>query len=128
MFADNVFHVRYAAIADAYSVAVKTFVQYVQSGSSLGFRYGFRNHLKSFRNAKYANDTELSKHVWKLKMENRQFNIKWSVIKQVAAYKPGARRCNLCLEEKLQIMKARKRHKHCLNKRTELFTNCRHVT
>ena len=76
------------------------------------FKERYRNHLKSFRNAKYANDTELSKHVWKLKMENRQFNIKWSVIKQVAAYKPGARRCNLCLEEKLQIMKARKRHKH----------------
>ena len=92
------------------------------------FKERYRNHLKSFRNAKYANDTELTKHVWKLKMENRQFNIKWSVIKQVTAYKPGARRCNLCLEEKLQIMKARKRHKHCLNKRTELFTNCRHVT
>ena len=27
----------------------------------------YRNHVKSLRNKKYQNDTELSKHVWKLK-------------------------------------------------------------
>ena len=30
------------------------------------FKQIYRNHLKSFRNAKYSNDTELSQHVWNL--------------------------------------------------------------
>ena len=90
------------------------------------FKQRYRNHLKSFRNAKYSNDTELSKHVWNLKKENKDFSIKWSIIKRVAAYKPGSKRCNLCLEEKLLLMKARK--KHFLNKRSEFFSKCRHVT
>ena len=75
---------------------------------------------------KYSNDTELSKHVWNLKKENKDFSIKWSIIKQVAAYKPGSKTCNLCLEEKLLLMKAKK--KHFLNKRSEFFLKCRHVT
>ena len=86
----------------------------------------YRNHLKSFRHQKYSNDTELSKYVWELKTENRRFNITWSIIKKVSAYKVGSRRCNLCLEEKLQLMKGEKRN--ILNKRSELFFMCRHVT
>ena len=61
----------------------------------------YRNHLKS-------------KHVWNLKKEIKDFSIMWSIIKRVAAYKPGSKRCNLCLEENLLLMKARK--KHFLNK------------
>ena len=45
------------------------------------------NVLPGWRNNKYANDTELSKHIWKLKENNRKFNISWSIVKQVAAYK-----------------------------------------
>ena len=86
----------------------------------------YRNHLKSFRHQKYSNDTELSKYVWGLKTENRRFNITWSIIKKVPAYKVGSRRCNLCLKKKLQLMKGRK--KTFLNKRSELFSKCRHVT
>ena len=82
------------------------------------FNQRYRNHLKSFRNAKYSNDTELSKHVWNLKKENKDFIIKWSIIKRVAVYKPGSKRCYLYLEEKLLLMKAKK--KHFLNKRAEI--------
>ena len=63
---------------------------------------------------------------WKLKSENSQYTIKWSIMKKVKAYKPGSKRCNLCLEEKLLIMKAKKTE--CLNKRSDLFSKCRHVT
>ncbi len=38
----------------------------------------------------------------------------------------GTHKCKLCLEEKLMIMKQRK--KNLLNKRSELFSKCRHVT
>jgi hypothetical protein len=64
--------------------------------------------------------------VGKLKSENSQYTIKWSIMKKVKAYKPGYKRCNLCLEEKLLIMKAKKTE--CLNKRSDLFSKRRHVT
>ena len=35
------------------------------------FKERFRNHTISFRNKKYANETELSKHIWKLKEKKR---------------------------------------------------------
>ena len=78
----------------------------------------YRNHSKSFRDVKYSNETELSKYIWKLKTDNRAF-IQWSIVKRVAPYTAGSRRCNLCLEEKLLIMKAK--NKHFLNRRSEFF-------
>ena len=88
------------------------------------FKTRYRNHLKSFNNKRYSANTELSKHVWNLKEANRSHFIKWSIVKKVPAYKGGSKRCNLCLEEKLLIMK----DKNLLNKRSELFNKCRHVT
>jgi hypothetical protein len=90
------------------------------------FKCRYRNHIKSINHKKYAHDTELSKHVWKLKEAKRAFSIKWSLIKKVPVYRAGARGCRLCLEEKLCILK--NRNNNLLNKRTELFSKCRHVT
>ena len=33
---------------------------------------------------KYSNETELSKYIWKLKTDNRAFDIQWSIVKRVA--------------------------------------------
>ena len=90
------------------------------------FKTRYRNHAKSFTNKKYSTETELSKHVWKLKAAKKPFSIIWSLLKNVPAYKAGSRRCNLCLEEKLTIMK--NKNNSLLNKRSELFTKCRHET
>ena len=70
--------------------------------------------------------TPSCRNIWKLKIGTGDHHIKWSIIKHVAAYKAGSKRCNLCLEEKLFLMKAKK--KNVLNKRSELFSKCRHVT
>lgn len=88
------------------------------------FKERFNNHKKSLNNIVYSNETELSKYAWNLKRQNRQYNIKWSIIKCVPAYSAGGRSCNLCLEEKMSILKSRK--EITLNKRTELFAKCRH--
>ena len=77
----------------------------------------YRNHAKSFTNKKYSMETELSKHVWKLKAAKKPFSI---------TYKAGSRRCNLCLEKKLTILKTQ--NNSLLSKRSELFTKCRHET
>ena len=66
-----------------------------------------------------------SKHVWNLKKENRQFSIRWAIVKQLPAGRNGKRNCTLCLEEKLMIMKGRS--KNILNRRSEMFSKCRHV-
>ena len=41
--------------------------------STLKERY--RNHIKSFKNKKYSNDTELSKYICKLKDNKQDFDI-----------------------------------------------------
>ena len=88
------------------------------------FKDRYNNHKKSLTHAKYAKETELSKYAWNLKETGRPFTIKWCIIKCVPAYTAGGRSCNLCLEEKLLIMKSSK--EKTLNKRSELFAKRRH--
>ena len=65
----------------------------------------YRNHIKSFKHKRYSNETELSKHVWQLKQNETDFTIKWSIIKKFISYTGGSKRCNLCLDEKITILK-----------------------
>ena len=68
---------------------------------------------------KYSNETELSKHIWHLKQNKTDFTIKWSIIRKSVSYTGGCKRCNLCLEEKLNILKEKD---NCLlNKRWEII-------
>ena len=102
-----------------------TIKQYIGMTSN-AFKNRFRNHQKSFRDKKHQNETELSKFIWSLKEKKKDFEVKWSILKRAVVYHNGPRRCNLCLEDKLQILKADKRT--LLNKRSELFSKCRHQT
>ena len=88
------------------------------------FKERFGNHQKSFNNASYANETELSKDVWSLKKSNRPYGIKLSILNHSSTYVPGGNQCNLCSNEKLYIMKAEK--DSLLNKRSEIFSKCLH--
>ena len=76
------------------------------------------------RHWRHRDRTAFSKYVWSLKDKNTDFNIRWSVRRRATAYQTTTRRCNLCLAEKLEIIKAHK--KRSLNKRTELVSKCRH--
>ena len=72
----------------------------------------------------FRNGTELSKHIWHLKQNKTDFTIKWSIIKKSISYTGGSKRCNLCLEEKLNILKEKD---NCLlNKRSEIISACQH--
>ena len=88
------------------------------------FKERFRNHIKSFTHKKYSNETEVSKYVWHLKENNTDFTIKWSIIKNPISYTGGSKRCNLCLEEKLSILK--EKSKYLFNKRSEIVSACHH--
>ena len=69
--------------------------------TSSTFKERYRNHIKSFTHKKHSNETELSKHIWHLKQNKADFAIKWSIIKKYISYTGGSKRCNLCLEKKL---------------------------
>ena len=68
------------------------------------FKERYRNHIKSFEDRKYSNETELSKYIWDVKSKNRSFGIKWTIVKRASAYTSGAKRYNLCLEGKLCLI------------------------
>ncbi len=93
------------------------------TASTLKERY--RNYVKSFNYKMYSNDTELSKYIWKLKDNKQDFDITWSVLKQSISYTGGSKRCNLCLEEKLCILKD-KNKQNLLNKKSEIVSTCNH--
>ena len=42
-------------------------------------------------------ETELSKHIFTLKDNNKPFNLKWKIIEQCKPYKNSIKKCNLCL-------------------------------
>ena len=88
------------------------------------FKQRFSNLTKSFRDQIYSNETELSNYIWDLKLKGREPVINGSILKRARAYENGGKRCNLCIEEKLRMMKAEKIP--LLNKRSEIFTKCRH--
>ena len=89
------------------------------------FKLRHNNHTMSFRHKKRVNDTELSKYLWKLKEENADYNLQWSIKAYASPYKCGTRKCDLCLTEKMII--ARSDPRKLLNKRTELVSKCRYT-
>ena len=66
----------------------------------------------------------LSKYIWKLKNENKTYTLKWRIMKKSQAYRNGAKKCNLCLTEKLLIISGNP--SKLFNKRSELISKCRH--
>ena len=88
------------------------------------FKSRHNNHTNSFRYRHHEQDTELSKHIWKLQDKGINFKVKWSVTAYASTYRCGSRRCELCLTEEYVIGRAN--NKNLLNKRTELISKCRH--
>ena len=87
------------------------------------FKLCYNNHTMSFRHKKHVNNTELSKYLWKLKKENIDYNLQWSIKAYGSLYKCGTRKHDLRLAEKTII--ARSDQKKLLNKWTGLVSICR---
>ena len=85
----------------------------------------FTQHKLSFNNRKYASSNELLKYIWRLKDKSEEYNIKWTFITKATLYSNISKRCDLCLAEKLHIIKAN--YNTLLNKQSELISKCCHV-
>ena len=88
------------------------------------FKQRFANHTHSFNKAQHKNSTRLSQHIWELKDQSAFFSIKWEIQARSSAYKCGSSKCDLCLAEKLSILKSDT--SISLNKRSEIANKCRH--
>ena len=64
------------------------------------FKTRWRNHEMSFKHEKRRNDTELSKYVWQLKDQKKNFTLSWKVLTKAKVYTNLTKRCNLCNTEK----------------------------
>ena len=99
----------------------------VYSGTEGDLKQRFYNHWMSFNNEGHSTDATLSKYVWEVK---RKFKIipslKWYIIKSVPAHSNISKKCQLCLQEKFEILNYPNPNE-LLNKRSELISKCRHV-
>ena len=87
------------------------------------FKKHWSNHCQSFKNKAHETSTEVSKLIRRLKRADMKYTINWQIIiTKCQSYKPSARTCNLCLTEKLLIIKS----PTSINSRTELVSKCRH--
>ena len=64
------------------------------------FKERFDGHKTTFRHSNKRNNTEPSKYVWKLKEQERLYNIKWAIIRRAKEYDNKSKRCQLCTLEK----------------------------
>ena len=94
------------------------------TGNSFKTRY---YHIKSFKNKRYKNETELSKYIWKLREKVVEHTITWEKLRQSNACQRRSGLCNLCIEEKVEILLCKAKPSTQLNRRFEVST-CRHVS
>ena len=87
------------------------------------FKDTYYQHRHDFKDETKKDQTELSKHIWKLKKTNIEYNISWKIVKKVPHLKNGNKMCRLCITEASIIMTNKKDR---LNKRTEIMNKCRH--
>ena len=95
--------------------------------SSTKWKIRYANHKYSFSHEHLKHQTAQSKQFWSLKNKGLTPEIQWSILKKLKTPKCFDSRCNLCLEEKIQIMIYPDPEK-LLNKRCELIARCRHRT
>ena len=60
-------------------------------------------HNQGIRHREYSKGCELTKYVWELKDNNKQFSIRWKILEHVKGQLVGGE-CKLCVAEKLHII------------------------
>ena len=88
------------------------------------FKTRYNGHKDSFKNEKKKASTTLSSIVWANK-KNPSPQISWSILKKTHKYQAGSRTCDLCVTEKVFILKAGK-DRNNINKRNEIASLCVH--
>ena len=88
------------------------------------FKERWTSHKSDFRLLHRRQSTTLSGHIWDCKGRGEDPKLKWKFLKTAAPFSPISKKCNLCIEEKFQILF--KSSTCTLNARNELLSSCRH--
>ena len=88
------------------------------------FKDRYTQHKHSFKNKSKKFATTLSTYTWNKNLDPEP-NIKWEIIKKCRTYQPGNQNCDLCLSEKLNIIK-NANNPYNINKRNDIATKCAH--
>ena len=88
------------------------------------FKTRFNKHISTFNNKPNQGSTTLAKYVHELNKRKIKHKIKWSIKSRAHSFSSGGKKCDLCIVEKLTILKADPRT--MLNKRDELLSKCPH--
>ena len=89
------------------------------------------SHRQTFREEPKRNSTTLSAHVWTKELNKNEEgeiiepSIKWSIVKECQLYEPGHKTCDLCLSEKVQLVKECSNPKN-INRRSDIANKCIH--
>ena len=108
------------------SVASTAGVEHYTGLTSNTFKKRWSSHEGDFRNTTGKHNTRLSTHIWKLKEDNQNYQIRWEILDRAPAHNPVSRKCRLCLKEIYYIVF--RPDSASLNSRNELFNTCRHRT
>ena len=73
---------------------------------------------------RYRHNTSLSDHIWSLKEQDKEYDLKWMLIDRGKAFNPIQKKCKICLKDKFHIMYNRSGASP--NRRKEVFNICRH--
>ena len=88
------------------------------------FKERNKEHKQTFNNPRKKTDSKLSEEIWRIKDAGGTPQLTWKILERSKSYNPQAKRCTLCLTEKLAI--AEHRGRDILNKRSEIVAQCRH--
>ena len=88
------------------------------------FKQRFYGHRHSFNNRNSEHSSTLSSHIWRLKDNNDNYDIKWNIVGRASEFNPVTKKCRLCIKEKYHIIF--QPEGAALNERSELYSTCRH--
>ena len=89
-------------------------------GQAMDFKDRYNSHKGAIQKENSPQATALSNYIWKLKQENRQYSLSWSILGRAPPYRSGSSRCPICVKEKTYIAIADP--ESLLNCRSEIFT------
>ena len=87
------------------------------------FKERYSGHVFNFKHQD-SKGTTLSSHIWKLKNENKRYEISWKILEHARPFTPTNEQCALCTAEKKIIIY--QPEKASLNTRNELGAHCKH--
>ena len=93
------------------------------------FKKRFYEHTSTFNHRGNGDNpdrhTSLSRKVWDFKDRKLLYTLTWKILRRGYSFRPGQKSCDLCLSEKLEILK-RSSDNRLLNTRSELLRKCNH--